>query len=86
MYVDMIARLRAIVEDFLTARDGRPPSLTIDDNLFEMGYLDSGEFFDLIMAIEEELGTGTNFFEADPADLVSVAGLARHAGGLKAAG
>ena len=79
MPTDMTQRIRAIVTAFLAARDGEPPELGDDDNLLEQGIVDSNEFFDLIMTVESALGRTMDFTEADPADLVSIAGLARHA-------
>ena len=70
-----------MVEDFLRERDGRPPRLAGDDNLLELGYLDSTEYFDLIALIEQRLDLSFDFLDAAPEDLVSIAGLARLAAG-----
>ncbi len=75
---DLGGRLRDIVEHFLAEPGGHAPRLGEEDNLLEGGHLDSTRFFELIALIENELGLCVDFFEADPADLVSIAGLTRH--------
>lgn len=76
--MDMASRLLFIVEDFLQRRNGRVPAVNMDDNLLELGLIDSNDFFDLLFSIEEELGIAIDLVAADPADLVSVAGLSRY--------
>ncbi len=78
MSAELDSRLRHIVERFLAEADGVVPDLDEEDNLLEGGHLDSTRFFELIAVIEEELGLRVDFFEADPADLVSIAGLTRY--------
>ena len=85
MQTDMSQRIRAIVTGFLAERDGAPPELGEDDNLLEQGLVDSNEFFDLILTVETAFGRTMDFTDADPADLVSIAGLARHAASQLAA-
>ncbi len=81
MTAAMEDRVKEVVEDFLRQRDGRPPLLAGNDNLLELGYLDSTEYFDLIAVIEERLDLRFDFLDAAPEDLVSIAGLARLAAG-----
>lgn len=78
MASEMTVRVRRIVANFLRQADGACPELGDEENLFEGGFLDSTAFFELISTIEEELEASIDFLDADAADLVSVAGLARH--------
>lgn len=77
MSTEMTSWVQEIVEDFLYERDGRRSDVAPDDNLLELAYLDSEEFFTLISVVEEKLNVVFDFLEADPADLVSIAGLSR---------
>lgn len=74
----LVTQLLSVTEEFLQERDGHAPVLNAHDNLFELGHLDSNEFFDLISVIEDKLHVDFDFINADPADLVSIGGLARH--------
>lgn len=81
MPASLTDRLRDMVQRLVARTDGNPAAFGDEDNLLEAGYIDSTGFFDLIAMVEEELDITVDFLEADPADLVSIAGLARHLDG-----
>lgn len=77
MSTEIDSRLREVIEEFLRQRDGLAPALAENDNLLELGLLDSAEYFDLIALIEERLNLSFDFLDAEPTELVTIAGLSR---------
>lgn len=71
-------RVRQIVLKMVNRPGSNPMRLRDEDNLLESGFIDSTEFFELISLLETELKVTIDLLEAEPADLVSIAGLARH--------
>jgi acyl carrier protein len=73
------ARLREFVEDHLakTARDKglAMPPLQPDSNLLELGILDSLEFVQMLLALEEAFGLELDLAELDPAEFTTLEGL-----------
>ena len=60
--------------------DTKADLLVAETDLIAEGLLDSVDFLELIVFVEQETGQSIDISQVDPNDLTSIAGLCRHVG------